>query len=171
MAPLYGPRRGQTLGYMDWTNSLYATPDAMAKNAPAATANVPRDQFRWGEYHKRVAPNPGDWPHVPAAAGGSVHTFTTWDNHSAQVRASLARQANRQPVSPADPTVPPDRLGLLDEAVRTAFYSQPPIPKHIDVGTTDGPEHELELGWSQDGDGRLTRLHMLIRCPKAKAAG
>lgn len=172
MAGLLGPRigAGSSGDFLRWANALYATRAAMARSAAVAKAGVPREKFVWGEYQKRVCAK-DEWPRF-TREGKVIDTHEVWDDDVRQVRASLQKQQNKQPVTPNDPgNVPANRCDLLDEAVRIAFYSDPPIPKTVDAGRTDGPEHELELGWSQDADGRLVRLHVTVLCPPAPKAG
>lgn len=149
-----------------FNNSLYGTAAAMAVAAPLATQGTPRSQFVWGSYQKRVVPHQVLWPVVTSHSGRQVSTWDTYKRSIDLQRASLAFIPNTDPLSPDEPNhVPPTRLDLLDEAVRKAFYSNPPIPFDVNVQNASGTTHELQVDWDVDADGNPTMLHLTIFCP------
>jgi len=151
--------------FVQFTNSIYGTPQGMAAAAPLAIQGIPRDKFVWGEYQQRVVPHRGLWPSV-VTRRAPVNTFDTWKLHSDAARAGLAASPNSDALAPDEPnTVPATKLNLLDEAVRKAFYSNPPIPIEIEVDVASGPQHEIGIDWKTDAAGKPTLLHLTMYCP------
>jgi hypothetical protein len=152
--------------FVDFNNNIYGTPEDMATAAPMATHGIPRSQFLWGCYQKRVVPHRGLWPKVPSPGGTLVNTYDTYKRVIDLQRASLAHESNTLPLSPDEPHhIPTTKLDLLDEAIRKVFYAQPPIPFKVMVQDTPGKAHDLELHWSVDAAGHPTFLDLKILCP------
>lgn len=140
----------------------------MSTAAPMATDGTPRGQFIWGGYQKRVVPHKGLWPTLTSPNGSTVSTYDTYKRVIDLQRAGLAHIPNTQPLSPDEPAhIPATRLDLLDEAIRKAFYSNPPIPFEVDVQTASGPTHDIDLKWDVDAAGNPSKLYLAIYCPPA----
>lgn len=156
--------------FQAFINNVYGTPQHMAVAAPMATQGVPRNRFRWGEFEQRAVPHRGLWPVVPVGST-QVHTFDSFQHHCDNLRASLSASRNTAALSQDEPNViPATRMDLLDEAVRKAFYSAPPIPFKVDVQDAPGQDHEVGIDWVYDTAGRPTLLKVQIFCP-AQPAG
>lgn len=149
-----------------FNNSLYGSAADMAVAAPMATHGTPRSQFHWGGYQKRVVPHRGLWPVVTSPSGNTISTWDTYKRSIDLQRASLAFVPNTDPVAPDEPNhVPSTKLDLLDEAVRKAFYSNPPIPFDVNVQNATGSTHDVGIAWDVDQNGAPTMLHLTIFCP------
>jgi hypothetical protein len=165
------PRPIHAGAYQDFMKKHYSSPHDMHAAAKITTAGVPRHQFAWGEFQKRVVPHRGSWPEV-AASGGPINVFDDYDHHVAQTRAALKTVKNTDALSPDEPHhVPPTRLDLLDEAFRKAFYSTPPIPFVTDVVDAHGSQHDVNVDWDVDAAGKPTLLKVKIHCPVSHSGG
>ena len=163
------PRSIHAGAFQKFINSVYGTPQAMAVAAPMAIQGVPRNLFRWGEFEKRAVPHRGLWPEV-ALPTTTINTFDSFQHHCDHLRASLSASRNADALSPDEPnTIPATRLDLLDEAVRKAFYSAPPIPFEVDVLDAPGADHEVRIDWDLDPTGRPVLLKVKILCPALPA--
>ena len=148
-----------------FTNTLYSTPAAMAQSAKLATQGVKREDFQWGHYQQKVEPDRNNWP-TATRAGKPINHHDEWLQHIANVRNSLAQQGNTDHLAPDETHhVPPTRMHLLDEAVRKAFYSDPPIPMTVAVDKAKGAHHHVEIAWDTDAQGNPTMLRFTVHCP------
>lgn len=150
---------------LKFTNDHYDTPAAMAKSAKAATHGVKREDFHWGHYQQRVQPDRDKWPNA-TRRGRPINHHDEWLQHITTVRNALAQQANTHPVAPDEQHhVPQTRMHLLDEAVRKAFYSDPPIPMTVSVDKAKGAHHHVEIDWDTDAQGNPVMLRFTVHCP------
>ena len=126
------------------------------KNSP----NIDIATMEFGQYQPILAPTP---------INQKGPKF--WLQNMGRARIQLNAQANTDPVSLDDPTVPLTKCARLDACVRKCFNSDPPICMQVNVTqkSKDDPDpmlHDILLVWNYDPGSKLpTLLNLTMVCP------
>jgi hypothetical protein len=94
-----------------------------------------------------------------------------WLQNVGRARVQLTAQANTEPVSDDDPTVPLTKCARLDACVRKCFNSDPPICMTVNVtqkgkGDPDPTQHDILLVWDYDSGSKVPKLlNLTMVCP------
>jgi hypothetical protein len=113
----------------------------------------------------------GQYQPILAAAEVNQKGSKFWLQNVGFARIQLGAQANTQPVSDDDPTVPLTKCALLDACVRKCFNSDPPICMTVNVtqkgkGDPDPTLHDILLEWDYDNGSKVpTLLNLTMVCP------